>query len=210
MTDQRTPAWFAARLGKATASRISDIVAKTKTGYSTSRTNYAAQLVAERLTGVPQDSYCNPAMQWGIDTEGEARQAYCFHHDCDVAEVGFIDHPTIAMSGASPDGTIGERGLLELKCPQTATHIATLLGGSVPSKYYDQIQWQIACTERGWCDFVSYDPRLPEEMRLFVRRIERDAERIALLETEITSFLREVDETVLKLTEQYQREKVAA
>lgn len=202
--DQRSAEWFAARLGKATASRICDIVARTKTGWGASRANYAAQLVAERLTGEPTEGFSNAAMQWGTDTEPEARQAYSFRQDVDVLEVGFIDHPSVAMSGASPDGLIGEDGLLELKCPQTATHIATLLGQSVPAKYIHQIQWQIACTGRQWCDFASYDPRLPEAMRLFVVRVDRDDALIAQLEADVTEFLAEVDKTVASLRHLYE------
>jgi putative phage-type endonuclease len=208
--DQRTAEWFAARLGKATASKAADIVAKTKTGYSTSRANYAAQLVAERLTGVPAETFTNGAMQWGVDKEGEARIAYEQHSLCTVTEVGFVDHPTIAMAGCSPDGLVGTDGLLEIKCPITATHIDTLLGGSVPAKYRHQINFQLACTGRQWCDFVSFDPRLPDEMRLFVQRIERDDEAIRELEEEVTKFLAEVDQTVAALKAKYHREREAA
>ncbi len=204
MIAQGTPEWFDQRLGKATASRIADIVAKTKSGPSTSRANYAAQLVAERLTGNPAESFTNGAMQWGVDTEAEARDAYRQHSLADVAECGFIDHPTLAMSGASPDGLVGDDGMVEIKCPNTATQIATLLGGSVPAKYLTQMMWQMACTGRQWCDFASYDPRLPETMRLFVQRVERDDERIAELEAEVTAFLAEVDDTVAKLRAAYE------
>ena len=208
---QRTDEWFKQRLGKATASKIADIVARTKTGYSASRANYRAQLVCERLTGVPQDSFTSPAMQWGTDTEPQARNAYCFHRDVDVAECGFFDHPKIEMSGASPDGLIGDDGLLELKCPNTATHIETLLGKAAPSKYVHQMMWQMACTGRVWCDFVSFDPRLPEEMRLFVVRLHRDDAMIAELEKEVSAFLAEVDETVAQLRAQYaQQMEIAA
>ena len=200
---QRTDEWFKQRLGKATASKIADIVARTKTGYSASRANYRAQLVCERLTGVPQDSFTSPAMQWGTDTEPQARNAYCFHGDVDVVECGFFDHPKIEMSGASPDGLIGDDGLLELKCPNTATHIETLLGKAAPSKYVYQMMWQMACTGRAWCDFVSFDPRLPEEMRLFVVRLHRDDGMIAELESEVSAFLAEVDQTVADLRAQY-------
>ena len=202
--DQRSEEWHQMRLGKATASRICDIVARTKTGWGASRANYAAQLVAERLTGEPTEGFSNAAMQWGTNTEPEARQAYSFRQDVDVLEVGFIDHPSVAMSGASPDGLIGEDGLLELKCPQTATHIATLLGQSVPAKYIHQIQWQLACTGRQWCDFASYDPRLPEAMRLFVKRVDRDDEMIAQLEKDVTEFLDEVAATVASLRHLYE------
>lgn len=208
--DQRTAEWFAARLGKATASKIADLTATTKSGPAASRANYAAQLVAERLTGEPAETFTSPAMQWGNDTEAEARAAYCFFRDEAVVEVGFVDHPTVAMSGASPDGLVGDDGLLELKCPNTATHILTLTGKSVPGKYVKQIMWQLACTGRKWCDFASYDPRLPESMRLLVIRLHRDDAMIAELEAEVSTFLAEVEETVSTLRNQYEPQKEAA
>ena len=203
MIEQRSEEWFSERLGKATASRIADIVAKTKTGWGASRANYMAQLIAERLTGVKQDSYVNAAMQHGIDTEAEARSAYEFYADATVAECGFIPHPAIAMSGASPDGIIGDDGLIEIKCPQTASHLDTLLGEPIPNKYTLQMQWQMACTGRKWCDWVSYDPRMPEEMRLFIRRVNRDGELIKELEANVSSFLAEIDEKVNALRLKY-------
>lgn len=196
---QGTPEWFAQRLGKVTASRVADVVAKTKTGYSTSRANYLAQLVAERLTGKAAESFSNAAMQHGTETEPLARMAYETETGLMVTEVAMIDHPTIPMTGASPDGLVGESGLVEIKCPNTATHIDTLLSDKAPSKYIPQMQWQMACTGRAWCDFVSYDPRLPEDMQLFVKRVERDDALIAELETEVAKFLDEVAATVLKL-----------
>jgi len=210
MMEQRSDEWFKARLGKATASRICDIIARTKTGYSTSRANYASQLVRERLLGVPEPSFCNAAMQWGIDTEAEARRAYEFHIDRDVIEVGFIDHPTIPMSGASPDGLVGEDGLVELKCPIPATHQEILLGGAFPDKYVKQALWQMACTGRAYCDLVSYDPRWPESMRLFVQRVERDDAAIAELEQEVSKFLAEVEATVGNLLAKYEPQMEAA
>lgn len=208
--EQRSPEWFAARCGKATASRVADIIARTKSGWGASRTNYAAQLVAERLTGVPADSFSNAAMQWGTETEPEARRAYCFRADVDVEECGFVLHPKIAMAGASPDGLIGADGLLELKCPNTATHISTLLGGTIPDKYVTQMQFQMACTGRQWCDFASYDPRLPESMRLFVKRLDRDDAAIASLEAHVIDFLDEVDRTVAQLRECYEQRQLEA
>ena len=204
MMEQRSQAWFAARLGKVTASRVADVIAKTKTGPSASLAAYMAQLIAERLTGVPQEAYSNAAMDWGTATEPEARIAYEFHANLDVAEIGFVNHPFIAMSGASPDGLVGEMGLLELKCPTTSTHIDTLLGRSVPDKYIVQMQWQMACSEREWCDFASYDPRLPDHMRLFVARIERDDKRIADLEHSVSDFLGEVEEKLAALAHRYE------
>jgi putative phage-type endonuclease len=210
MLEQRSPEWFAARAGKVTASRIADLMAKTKSGYSTSRANYRAQLICERLTGTVEPSYCNPAMQHGIDTEAEAREAYRQHMLCTVEEIAFVDHPAITMAGASPDGLIADDGMVEIKCPITATHIDTLLNGAVADKYIKQMQFQMACTGRAWCDFVSYDNRLPEPMRLFVQRVPRDDEHIAEIEREVTSFLREIEETVERLNAAYAPELVAA
>lgn len=200
--EQRSEAWFQARLGRVTASRVADVIAKTKTGYSASRANYAAQLIAERLTGTVAESYSNAAMEWGTVTEPDARTAYEFFHE-PVVEVGFIEHPRIAMTGASPDGLVGTEGLVEIKCPNTATHLDTLLGQSIPGKYQAQMLWQMACTGRAWCDFISYDPRLPETMQLFVRRLERDDARIAELEAEVTAFLTEIDAKVSELRRIY-------
>lgn len=199
MIAQGSEAWFAQRCGKATASRIADIVAKTKSGYSASRANYCAQLVVERMTGVVAESYTNTAMQHGIEMEPEARDAYCFYQNSTVELAEFVLHPSISMAGASPDGYVGDLGLVEIKCPTSSTHIDTLLGKSVPGKYVTQIQWQLACTGRAWCDFVSYDPRLPEHLKLFVRRVHRDEKHIANLEMEVIKFLTEVEDKVAAL-----------
>jgi len=201
--EQGTAEWLALRCGRVTASRVADIVAKTKTGYSASRANYMAELVAERLTGSVAEGYSNAAMQWGQEQEADARLAYSFRSDSDVEQVGFVHHPTIPMSGASPDGLVGDAGLVEIKCPNTATHIDTLLSGTVPGKYVTQMLWQMACTGRDWCDFASYDPRLPEEMRLFVSRVPRDDNRIAELEAEVRAFLIELEQTVDALNRRY-------
>lgn len=204
MNLQRTDEWRAARLGKVTASRISDVVAKTRTGYGASRANYMAELVAERLTGAPTDSFQSAAMRWGIEHEDEARAAYEFSHDVEIRLEGFVPHPKIAASGASPDGWAGP-GLVEFKCPNTATHIETLLGASIDKAYLDQMQWQMACTGAPWCDWGSYDPRMPVEMRLFVQRIMRDDRRIQELETEVVKFLAELDAKVAALNERLRR-----
>lgn len=200
---QRSPEWFALRAGKVTASRVSDVIARTKTGWGASRANYAAQLVAERLTGKAEEGFSNAAMQWGTDKEPDARDAYSFFRDVDVTECGFAIHPGIPQAGASPDGLVGDDGLVEIKCPNTATHIDTLLTKSVPSKYLTQMQFQMACTKRQWCDFVSYDPRMPENMRLFVARVERDDAEIMRLTTEVHTFLAEVARTVFMLQRSY-------
>jgi hypothetical protein len=197
--EQRTEEWFAARCGKVTASRVADIIAKTKTGYSTSRENYLAQLVCERMTGKPAESYSNAAMQWGVEQEIYARGAYEAARDVLVDEVGFITHPTIAMAGASPDGLVGEFGLVEIKCPNTATHIDTLLTQTVPTKYITQMQWQMACTQRRWCDFVSFDPRMDEGLQLFIKQVDYDPIYVAQLEKEVINFLMEVEDKIQKL-----------
>jgi putative phage-type endonuclease len=196
---QRTPAWRTARLGKVTGSRIADVIARTKAGYSTSRANYATQLVCERLTGVPAETYVSPAMQWGIDHEADALRLYEFECDVDVSPVGFLGHPGVPLAGASPDGLVGCSGLVEIKCPLTATHIETLSGRAPPSKYLAQVQWQLAVTGRSWCDFVSYDPRLPFELQLYVHRVRRDEAIVAALEQEVCGFLGEVAELIARV-----------
>lgn len=200
---QGSAEWKAIRCGKVTASRVADVIARTKTGYGASRANYAAELVAERLTGVVIEGYTNAAMQHGTMTEPEARVAYEFHTDQSVVEIGFIEHPNLDKCGASPDGLVGEDGLVEIKCPNTATHIDTLLSGKIPAKYETQMLWQMACSGRKWCDYVSYDPRLPESMRLFVKRLHRDDKRIEEITGEVMAFLIEVNETVSELTKRY-------
>ena len=203
MIIQGSDEWKALRLGKVTASRVSDVVAKTKSGYGAGRANYAAQLIAERLTGTPAESYTNAAMQHGTETEPEARAAYEFYQCVTVEEVAFVPHPKIDQAGCSPDGLVGGDGLVEIKCPQTATHLETLLGQAVPGKYETQMQFQMACTGRKWCDFVSYDPRMPENMRLFIKRVPRDETRIKEFESEIASFLLEMAVKLSQLNSLY-------
>ena len=202
--EQQTNEWYEARLGKVTASRVADVIAKTKTGYSTSRDNYMAQLICERLTGQKGESFTNAAMEWGTQTEPLARSAYENARSLLVKEVGFINHPRIEMSGASPDGLVADDGLVEIKCPNTATHIDTLLSGKVPTKYITQMQWQMLCCQRKWCDFVSFDNRLPEHLQLFVQEVEFDPEYCAMLEKEVVLFLTELDNKVAKLKEKYE------
>jgi len=201
--EQQTNEWFTARLGKVTASRVADVIAKTKTGYSASRDNYMAQLICERFTGQKGESFTNAAMEHGTLTEPLARSAYENARSLLVKEVGFINHPRIEMSGASPDGLVADDGLVEIKCPNTATHIDTLLSGKVPTKYITQMQWQMLCCQRKWCDFVSFDNRLPEHLQLFVQEVEFDPEYAAMLEKEVTQFLAELDSKVAKLKEKY-------
>jgi len=199
--EQRSPEWFAARLGKVTASRVADVIAKTKTGYSASRDNYMAQLVCERMTGVQGESFTNAAMQWGTDQEPLARAAYEAAQDVLVDETGFVIHPRIQEAGASPDGLVGMFGLIEIKCPNTATHIETILSDKVPGKYITQMQWQMACTERDWCDFVSFDSRMPEGLQLFIKRVKFDPIYVKMLEYEIQEFLDELETKIKNLNE---------
>ena len=196
MIEQRTNEWFAQRLGKVTASRVGDVIAKTKSGPSASRDNYATQLVLERLTNAKGEFFTNAAMQWGTETEPMARQAYELKRGVFVDEVGFIDHPTIDMSGASPDGLVDKTGLVEIKCPESKTHMEYLMSGKPPAKYIPQMMWQMACTGREWCDFVSFDPRFPTNLQILVVKVEYDPTYVKMLELEITQFLDEVSKKV--------------
>lgn len=201
---QGSAEWRAARAGKLTASRLSEALAKTSKGWGASRANLIAELVAERLTGITSEGFNSEAIRWGHEKEPDARAAYEMWANVDVAQVGFVEHPTIAMSGASPDGFVGDVGLIEIKCPNTATHIETLLSGAVPLKYSLQMQWQMACTGRLWCDFVSFDPRMPGDMQLLVKRIPRLApDAMSDLEQQARDFLAEVDAKVAALTKQF-------
>lgn len=196
---QGSPEWFMQRLGKVTASRLADVVAKLKTGEAASRAGYRAELVAERLTGKQTEGFSNSSMKWGTECEPLARAAYEAEMGVFVTETAMLPHPTIAMTGASPDGLVGEDGQIEAKCPETKNHIDTILSGKAPAKYIPQMQWQMACTGRAWCDFISFDPRMPADMQLFVVRVVRDDALIKDYEMEVIKFLAEVDNTVLQL-----------
>jgi hypothetical protein len=196
---QRSDEWFAARCGKATASRFRDILATIKSGEAADRRNYRAALVCERLTGKPDQGFTNSAMQWGTEQEPFARIAYMALTGHEVEEVGFFLHPEMA-AGASPDGFVGEDGGLEIKCPNKATHLATLLAGKMPPEHLPQVQGAMWITGRKWWDFVSYHPEFPEHLQLFVQRIERDDTYITQLALAVSLFLSEVDEAVAALT----------
>jgi len=187
---QGTDEWFAARLGKVTASRAADVM--TKKG-SAARANLSAQLVLERLTNTKGESFSSTAMQWGVDQEPFARAAYEARSGVWVDTVGFVQHPTIERAGASPDGLVGHDGLVEIKCPNTATMIDTLLTGKVPGNYATQMQMQMACTGRAWCDYAVFDSRMPVKAQLFVKRVQRDQKYIDDLNKEIIAFLADVE-----------------
>jgi len=196
---QGSSEWLQARCGSLGASRVAEALAKTKTGWGASRANLMAELTAERLTGTPAERFQNDAMRWGTENEPAARLAYEFLTNQTVVEVGMFLHPRIPGSHCSPDGLVGEDGLIEAKCPNTATHIATLLSESIDGKYHTQIQWQLSTTGREWCDYISFDPRLPAEMQLFTKRVHRDDRMIAELEREVSIFLAELDQQVAAL-----------
>ena len=197
--EQRTEEWFEARLGCVTASRTADVMAKTKSGYSASRANYMAELICERLTGESQAGFSSTAMQWGTETEPQARMAYEIMTGATVIETGFVLHPTIPGFGASPDGLIDDNGLVEIKCPNTATHIETLLGEGVQNKYINQMHVQMLCAGRDWCDFVSFDPRLPVELQMFIKRVEFDKELADQIVTEVQTFIAEMEAKIDQL-----------
>lgn len=201
---QRSPEWLAARVGSLGASQVHEALARTKTGWGASRANLRSRLVIERLTGKPLETFQSAAMLAGIEREPEARAAYAFERDVDVEEVGLIRHPSIERTHASPDGLVGDDGMVEIKCPQPAAHLEILINKIVPASYMLQCYWQMACSGRAWNDFVSYQPDFPEHLRLFTLRIPRDAERIAQMERDVRAFLAEVDESVAAL------ERVAA
>lgn len=198
--EQRTDDWFAARLGKVTASSLHKVLARTKTGYGADRANYLTQLVLERVTNSKAEGYVNAEMQWGLDQEPFARAAYEAHTGVLVDEIGFMPHPTIEMSGASPDGLVGDSGMVEIKCPSSKTALECWLSDDpVESKYFAQMQWQMACAGRDWCDYVVFDPRMPQKAQLFIYRVNRDNEWLATTEKEVVKFLAEVDAKVAAL-----------
>ena len=200
--EQGSDEWLRARLGKVTGSKVSDVLAK---GAGKTRAKYLAQLVAERLTGKPTETFKSAAMDYGSEHEEKARIAYRWHRglrDEDIQKVGFVLHPTIEGAGASPDAFVGEDGGVEIKMPETHTHLDYLLRGekAIPKSYRDQIQWNMACSGRQWWDFVSYDFRLPEDRGAYFRhRFERDGAYISEMETEVSRFLIEVEATIVKI-----------
>lgn len=200
--EQRSEEWFAARCGSLGASQIADAVATLKNGEpSAGSVNLRAKLVVERLTGQQEEGFTNAAMQWGIDNEDDARRAYSAACGVFVEEMGLAPHPTIEGTHASPDGLVGDDGLVEIKCPNSATHIETIKTDKIAKRYLYQMQWQMACLDRQWCDFVSYDPRMPENLRLYVRRVERDDELLAEVSEKVLAFLQGVNDDVELLKE---------
>jgi len=197
--EQGSEAWLQLRLGKITASRITDVIAQVKSGEAAGRENYRIELVCERLTGKPTEGFTNAHMERGTELEPFARAWYEVEKGEFVKQVPFVDHPTIKNAGASPDGIIGE-GLIEIKCPMAKTHIKYLLEDRVPAKYMPQMAWQMACTHSKWVDFVSYCPELPQDMQMFIKRYERDDAYIAELEAKVIEFDIEVEQVIARLS----------
>jgi putative phage-type endonuclease len=205
---QGTEEWHQLRLGKVTASRVADILAKTKSGASASRGNYLIELALQRVTKTIEESYSNSAMEWGVATEPQARVAYEVSTGNFVDQIAFVNHPTIEGFGCSPDGLVGKilhsqqnslfmtMGLIEIKCPNSATHWSYIKANEPPQKYIIQMQAQMAVTGAKWCDFVSFDPRMPERSQLLIVRVNRDDEFIAEMENDIKQFLSEVEAEV--------------
>ena len=198
---QRSPEWYAARCGSLGASEMPDVVRKTKSGVSATRANMLAKKLLERLTGVVAPTYQSKAMLDGIEREADARAAYCSMYDVAVETIGLVAHPTIPWTHASPDG-VGER-LVEIKCPEPAEHLRTLLTEKIDRDYLVQMQWQMACSGRARCDYVSYNPDFPAAMQLYVQPVDRDEAWIAELEAAARKFLAELDEKLASLVAIY-------
>ncbi len=200
--EQGSDEWKQARLGHVTASNMAEVMSKGKgTAEAVGRYKYKVRLVAERLTMTAGESYSNAAMQWGIEQEQFACIAYEAQKETFVDKIGFVLHPEIKWLGVSPDRIVGNDGLIEVKCPNTTTHLDYLFDNKVPAEYYKQIQCQLWVTGRQWCDFVSYDPRLPKRNQLLIVRTERDEKLIAEMKTETEKFLAEVETLIIKLGE---------
>ena len=198
---QGTREWLDARLGWTTGSRIVDIMPGVKGKYLASRKNYMAEKVIEILTNQSPEHFTSESMQWGTDTEPLARSAYEAITGNFVDEDGFIPHPTIAKLGASPDGIVNPDGCIEIKCPNSATHIQTLLTGKVMRNYIFQMNCEMMCLEKQWCDFISFDPRMPENLQLYIKRFPRDEMIIAEIEIEVQKFQNELQEMLTKIKE---------
>ena len=193
---QGSKEWHELRLGKITASRITDVLASPD---SITRNKYKNELIRQRMTGVIVESYSNIHMERGIALEPLARASYEVLYKTMVNQVAFVGHPTIEMAGASPDGLVGDKGLIEIKCPTPDNHIENLINDVAPKKYYGQMQWQMACLKKDWCDFISFDPDTHEHLKLFVKRVLRDDIWIKKAEQAVIAFDKEVEAGVLKL-----------
>jgi YqaJ-like viral recombinase domain len=198
--DQNSPEWLMLRIGQVTASRVKDVVGKLKKGGETAaRASYKLELLTEVLTGRATDHFVSLTMDFGKENEPLARTCYELERGVEVERVGYVRHASIQRAGCSPDGLVGEDGLVEFKVPNTTTHLEYLIADVVPEEYKPQMMWQMACTGRLWCDYVSYDPRLPADFGLFIKRFERDEEAICQMEKEVETFIAELNQMCEKL-----------
>lgn len=196
---QGSELWAKLRCGYVTASRAGDVIAVVKKGEAAPRKNYRTELICERLTETPYPQIVTRDMQWGLDQEPFARAAYELHAGVLVETCGFVLHPQIARFGASPDGLVGDNGLIQIKCPTTKTHLEWMMAKTIPLDHIPQMLAELSCTGREWADFVSYDPRLPEHLQLFVLRYQRDEKLIIALEKEVVHFNRELEQVMQSL-----------
>lgn len=198
---QKTAEWLTLRSGRISASRLGDVIAKPKRGTEelARRRDYRMELLCERLTGRAAEHYVSRDMDHGVENEPYARAAYEISESVMVDEIGMAIHPTMDFASASPDGLVGDDGCIEIKCPRTATHLEWKMAGVVPEEHIPQMMWVMACCERKWADFISFDPRLPQRLRFFLARLHRDEKRIAEMEYEVMQFNSEVEEMCRKL-----------
>lgn len=202
LVEQGTQEWLQLRCGSITGSRIADMLKTIKSGaYAASRIDYAYDLALERLTGEPQNTDLSNVkwVQDGKAWEDDARAMYEFTNDLEVERIGFASHDIIEMFGASPDGLIGDSGVLEIKCPKPKTHLAYLIEKVMPAEYVPQVNAELSCTGREWVDFVSYNPKFPPNLRFFCVRHYRNNRIIADMEESVNDFNDEVEEILEKL-----------
>ena len=204
--EQGTDEWKQIRLGKISASRMGDLLATTRTGTAASRAKYMAQLVCERMTGVLTEFKVTKPMERGTELEPIARAAYEVETSQMIDQIAWVDHPKIEKAGCSPDGLVGEDGLVEIKCKETHNHFETILKDEIDSDHEKQMLWQMACTGRAWCDFVSFDPRMPDHLKLFIQRFNRDDLRIKEIEDQVRVFIAEIDQKVDDLNKLYKKD----
>jgi putative phage-type endonuclease len=202
MIEQGSEAWKLLKVGKVSASRMAELLAKTKTGaFAASRAKYMAQLLCERMTGEPTEFFTSQAMQRGTEIEPVARAAYEAENLTSVEQVAWVEHPTIPMAGCSPDGFVGEHGLVEIKCKEIHNHLDSILNDRIDPDHQAQMMWQMCVTGRQWCDYVCFDDRAPEGLQLFVKRLHRDEEKIKQMEDEVRTFLKDLENMIQKLNE---------
>lgn len=197
--EQGSDRWKQLRCGQITASRAKDVIAMTKKGEAANRRDYRTEILVERLTGVPVEQYVSKEMLWGKQQEPFARSAYEIYAAVFVDQVGFVVHANIPFFGCSPDGLVGDDGMIQIKCGNRTTHLAWMQSGVVPIEHIPQMLAELAVTGRKWIDFVSYHPEFPEHLQLFVRRFARNEKLIAGMESEVVHFHQECESVLQSL-----------